>query len=257
MAGHKWAFGVHDSMRRVFIASAASGIGAAAAERFAAAGYAVYVGYARNAAGAATTVQRIAAAGGVAEAIQCDICHAAQVFAAADKILQAGPLHVLIHSASAPIPDTPVLRSDWESFHLHLEVSLKGAFSLAKVFVPAMVGGDACIIHVLSSVVVATPPPGKAAYTAAKYGLWGYSKTLAVELAPKGIRVNTVSPGFTDTPLTAGVEPLLRDAMRKAVPMKKLAEPLEVADVLLFLASDAARYLTGVNIPVCGGSWMP
>jgi 3-oxoacyl-[acyl-carrier protein] reductase len=106
---------------------------------------------------------------------------------------------------------------------------------------------------VLSSVTLGVPPPDKSPYVTAKYGLLGLARSLAVELAAKGMRVNCVSPGFTRTFLTAGVDERVQELIARSVPMKRLSTPEDVAAAVAFLVSPDSAYITGVNLPVSGG----
>ena len=109
------------------------------------------------------------------------------------------------------------------------------------------------VVFILSSAVLDVPPVDKSSYVSAKYALLGLARSLAVELAPKGIRINCVSPGFTPTRLTAHVDQRIQDMITRSVPLNRLCRPDDVAAAVAYLLSEDGSYLTGVNLPVCGG----
>lgn len=242
--------------RRILVTGGATGIGRAICLRLAAEGAEVIVGHRTRDQAAQEVVRAIEANGGLARAARADVTHATEVadlFAAEAN----GGIQAVVHAASAPLNEARFTRAEWGTFQSHIDVALKGGFNLARAFAAQPDEAQpAALIFILSSVTLGVPPAEKAAYTAAKYALLGLAKTLAVELAARRIRVNCVSPGFVETPLTAHVDPRLKEMIARAVPLKRLAGAEEVASAVAFLAHPENAYITGANLPVAGGSAM-
>lgn len=239
--------------RHVFIFGGNSGIGLAAAEGFAAEGAKLSItGRSRK------TLDDAANKTG-ALALQSDMADAA---ASAEAIKAAvaehGEIDVLFVNAGvggfSPVPD--VTEAFWDEVH---DVNLRGAFFAAQAALPHMRDGGAIIFT--GSIGSALGLAGNAVYAAAKAGLRAMARIFAIELAPRNIRVNVVSPGPTETPLfhrnpgmtEADVE-AMRGQMRASVPLNRIGEPREVARAVLFLASDEASFITAVDLPVDGGA---
>ncbi|WP_428410332.1 SDR family oxidoreductase [Hyphococcus sp.] len=241
------------SGKHVFIFGGNSGIGLAAAEGFAAEGAALSLtGRSKE------TLNKAAAKTG-ALALQSDMADPAASAAAINTAVEKnGPIDVLFVNAGvggfAPIGD--VTEEFWDNVH---DVNLKGAFFAGKAALPHLRDGGAVVFT--GSVGSQLALPGNAVYAAAKAGLRAMARTFAAELAPRKIRVNVVSPGPTETPLfyrnpgiTDDAVDALRAQMREAVPLKRIGEPAEVARAVLFLSSDEASFITGVDLFVDGGS---
>jgi 3-oxoacyl-[acyl-carrier protein] reductase len=237
----------------VLVTGGSRGIGRACAVAFGQAGATVVLTYSGNEAAAAAAV---AAAGGKARSDRFDVADTKACAAAVEDIVRAeGRLDVLVNNAGVSI-DGLVVRikdADWDK---QLDTNLKGAFSLCRAAARPMMKQRSGAIVNLTSVVGEMGNAGQAAYAASKAGLIGLTKALARELASRNIRVNAVSPGFIDTDMTSGLEPELKAKIAESIPVGRLGSADEVARAVLFLASDAASYVTGEVLKVNGGMYM-
>ena len=236
--------------KRVVVLGGTTGIGLAAAQAFKAEGARVAVTGRSEA-----SLAQVAAAHGVL-AVRSDMGSVADSQAAAVRIAgQLGGIDVLFVNAGvggfSPVPE--VTERFWDDIH---NVNLRGAFFAIQAALPHLTdGGNIVITGSIGSVLALS---GNVVYAAAKAGLRAVARTLAVELLPRRIRVNLVSPGPTDTEIfkrgaTADEVERMRAAMKEAVPMRRMGEPAEVARAVLFLASDEASFITGVDLFVDGG----
>ncbi|MEM1126496.1 MAG: 3-oxoacyl-ACP reductase FabG [Bacteroidota bacterium] len=229
------------------------GIGRAIVEALAQAGARVAFTYRSSADEAHALVQHLQEAGHEARAFQSD----AADFSASEAVVQAvleawGRLDTLVNNAGIT-RDNLMLRmgeADWDAV---INTNLKSVFNLSKaVYRPMMKQRAGSIIN-LSSVVGVMGNPGQTNYAASKAGIIGFSKSLAKELGRRGITVNVVAPGYVETDMTAALGDAAREAMLGAVPLGRPASPTDVAQAVLFLASPAARYITGHVLHVDGG----
>jgi 3-oxoacyl-[acyl-carrier protein] reductase len=241
----------------VLVTGGSRGIGKACALAFAREGATVIISYAGNEAAANETLQAVqAAAGGRGEARRFDVADTQAGAAAMAAILEEhGRLDVLVNNAGISIDGLAVRVKD-EDWDRVLDTNLKGAFGLIRAAVRPMMKQRGGSIINLTSVVGEMGNAGQAAYSASKAGLIGLTKTLARELASRNIRVNAVSPGFIGTDMTAGLPEDTQKRMLEAIPLGRLGSAEEVAQVVLFLASDAASYVTGEVLKVNGGMYM-
>jgi NAD(P)-dependent dehydrogenase (short-subunit alcohol dehydrogenase family) len=238
--------------RKAIVTGGGAGIGAAICRRFAAEGAAVAVLDRR-----ADAAEAIAAEIG-GHAFTCDVASATEVndaVAAATSVM--GGLTDLVNNAGMGL-NKPLHRYRDEEWALVLGVNLTGTFHCMRAAIPLMLDGGGGSIVSNASLNGLRPLPGEAPYSAAKAGVINLTMTAAAEYAPR-IRVNCVSPGLIDTPLTAMVtgNPAWRAAAEAGTPLGRVGTADEVADVVVFLSSDAAGYLTGQNIVVDGGASMP
>ncbi|HVY71752.1 MAG TPA: 3-oxoacyl-[acyl-carrier-protein] reductase [Verrucomicrobiae bacterium] len=237
------------------VTGAGRGIGRAIALRLAAAGADV-VCVSRTADNSEKVAAEVRAAGRKAWAVAVDVADFAAVGAAGEKILtDAGRVDILVNNAGVT-RDTLLLRmseADWDAV---LDTNLKGAFAFSKVFLRAMIKQRSGRIVNISSVVGLMGNAGQANYSASKAGLLGFTKSLAREVASRGITVNAVAPGFIETDMTAGLDEKTRAALLTQIPLGSLGQAEDIAGATLFLASPAARYITGQVLTVDGGMVM-
>jgi 3-oxoacyl-[acyl-carrier protein] reductase len=232
------------------VTGGSGGIGAALCRRLARDGHHVYVHAHRNLATAAAVVEEIRAAGGVAGAVSFDITDADATRAAIDGLLEAGPIQILVNNAG--LHDDAVLpgmRS--EQWHRVIEVSVNGFFNATQpVLLPMIRTRWGRIVNV-SSIAALIGNRGQVNYAAAKGALISATKALALEVATRGITVNSIAPGIIGTPMTAGLFDAA--AIERLVPMNRTGLPEEVAGVVSFLSSADASYVTAQVISVSGG----
>src|SRR5579859_7167879 len=241
------------------ITGASSGIGRVTAEAMARQGARVGVNYLKNRAGAEQAVQAIRKTGGDAMAIQADVTSSADIqslVAAVRK--QWGRIDVLVNNAGDLLARRTLADMTEEYWDQVMALNLKSAFLCVKAVWEEMAARKSgCIINISSIAGRNGGGPGAAAYAAAKGGLLTYTKGLAKELAPLGIRVNGVAPGVIATAYHERYSPPeLFQKYLTTIPMARAGTSEEVADVIVFLASPAARYMTGETVEVNGGQWM-
>lgn len=246
-----------DASRRVALVTGASrGIGRAVACGLAVDGFDLALVYAGNADAAADAVAACEAAGATARAYRCDVSNADEVKATADAVLaDFGSVWALVNNAGIT-RDTLLARMKDEDFARVLEVNLTGAFNMMRAFTRPLMRQRGGRIVSMSSVVGLMGNAGQANYAASKAGLVGLTKSVARELAPRGVTVNAVAPGFVRTDMTAALPEQVVERYEGQIPLGRLADPEEVAGVVRFLVSDAAAYVTGEVIRVDGGMAM-
>jgi 3-oxoacyl-[acyl-carrier protein] reductase len=242
--------------RVALVTGGSRGIGRAIALRLARDGAAVAVTYVSGQDAAEDTVRAIEGAGGRALALGFDVGRAKAVVAGVDAVLERlGGLDVLVNNAGLAV-DGLVLRykeADWQRV---LDTNLTGVFLCTKAALRPMVRARHGRIVNLTSVVAQMGNAGQAAYAAAKAGVIGFTRSVAREVASRGITVNAVSPGFVETGMTAALTDLQRAAYTTLIPAGRLGGVDEVAAAVAFLASPEAGYVTGHVLDVNGGLYM-
>ncbi len=233
------------------------GIGRAIAEAFLREGARVVL-TGRNADAAAEAARALVAATGREEgaavglAAELSTADGATACVAAAIDLLGGRLDILVNNAGLT-RDTMALRLDEEAWDAVLDTDLKAVFFCAKAALKPMLKARRGRIVNLSSVVALTGNAGQCNYAAAKAGVLGLTRSLAREVASRNITVNAVAPGFVETDMTAGLSQEIRDRALAAIPLSRIAQPAEIAEAVLFLASDKAAYITGQCLSVNGG----
>lgn len=236
----------------VIITGGGSGIGKETGILFAKEGAKVVVGDVNEKAGA-ETVELIKNAGGDAIFTKLDVSNREQTRQAIkDTIAEYGRIDVLINNAGI-IQDALVVKMTEEQWDKVININLKGPFNCIQAVVEQMIAQGGGVILNISSIVALYGNVGQTNYAATKAGLVGMTKTLAKELGKKGIRVNAIAPGFIYTPMTATVPEKILEMMKEKTPLKRLGTPADVANALLFLASDDASFINGAVISVDGG----
>jgi 3-oxoacyl-[acyl-carrier protein] reductase len=241
------------------VTGASSGIGAATATVLADLGAAVAIGYLHNDKGAFATRDAIAAAGGKAVALRADVRHAAEARGLVEHAAaELGPLDILVNNAGSLVRRTPIRDASLENWNEVMDLNLTSAVVCSQAAMPSMVerkGG--AIINVVSIAGRNGGGPGAGVYATAKGALITFSKALAKELAPHGVRVNAVSPGVIDTPFHEVFStPEMIQNFIKGIPLGRTGKSLECATVIAFLASDAASYVVGEAVEINGGQLM-
>ena len=236
-----------------FITGGGSGIGAATAERFAEEGARVVI-CGRRQEPLDEVVGRIRAAGGQAEAVVADVSDEAAFTAALEDCARRhGRLDILVNNAMAYTwgPIETMSSADWQA---NFSTSVDGTFWGTRSAMKLMKENGGAIIN-LSSICGTLGTPWMAGYSAAKAAVINFSRAAAAEGAPHGIRVNVVIPAVVETPATAGMlsDPTAKANTEKLIPMGRVGQARELANAILFLASDEASYVTGAALPVDGG----
>ena len=242
--------------KTALVTGASRGIGRAIALRFAAEGAFVVVNYAGNEAAAAETLAAIASAGGSAVLSRFDVGDAAQVDAAVKAIVaERGRIDILVNNAGVT-RDNLLMRLTEDDFDAVVRTNLKGTFLVAKVVSRQMIRQRGGRIVNMSSVVGEMGNAGQSVYAATKAGILGFTKAMARELASREITVNAIAPGFITTDMTEKLPEAARKEFAERIPLGRFGAPEEVAELALFLASDAAGYVTGQVVGINGGMYM-
>ena len=232
------------------------GIGRAICLELARGGANVMLCYAGNEQAALDTVAACEALGAKAAAMRCDVSKTDEVKALVDAALQQfGAVHILVNNAGIT-RDGLLMTMKEDAWDQVLDTNLKGAFLTMKAVARTMMKQRYGRIFNLSSVVGLHGNAGQVNYAASKAGVIGMTKSLAKELASRGVTVNAVAPGFIDTDMTAALPQAARDALLSTIPTQRLGAAEEVAQAVAFLASDQAAYITGQVLAVDGGMSM-
>ena len=237
-------------MKRALVTGGSGEIGAAVAAKLAADGCHVLVHAHSGIDRAREIAGRIASGGGQAEAVAFDVTDAAATEEALNRIVAGGPVQVLVNNAG--IHDDAVMpamsRAKWTRV---IDVSLNGFFNVTQPLLMPMIGTRWGRIINISSVAAIAGNRGQVNYAAAKAGLHGATRSLSLELASRGITVNTVAPGIIASAMSNAA--FGKEMIERLVPMKRAGTPADVAELVAFLASDRAAYISGQIISVNGG----
>ena len=242
--------------KTALVTGASRGIGRAIALRLAAEGARVAINYAGNVKAAEEVKASIEAAGGTAILCRADVADSAAVEAmVADVAKEFGAIDILVNNAGIT-RDTLLMRMKDEDFAKVLDTNLKGVFYCTKAVSKLMMKKRSGRIVNMASVVGLVGNAGQTNYAAAKAGVIGFSKSAAKELASRGITVNAVAPGFIGTDMTADLPESVKEKALSDIPLGRAGQPEDVANAVLFLASDQASYITGQVVHVDGGMVM-
>ncbi len=237
------------------VTGSARGTGAGIARAFAREGASVVVNQVRDEGDPEKVLQEILRAGGKATLIRADIAREEEVRGLVRRAEEAfGQVDILVHNYAAPIPRKAFSESTWEDWQRQIDYTLKAAFLCSQALLPGMKARRWGRIISVSTIGVHRPLPTYHGYTAAKAALLGFTRNLAVEVGPYHITVNTVSPGLTLTEeVRAMLTPEAQEKHEKRLPLRRTGTVEDTARVALFLASELGSFITGLDIPVCGG----
>jgi len=249
--------------KAALVTGGASGIGKVTAQIFAREGAKVIVSTDLNVKGGEETVRLIKEAGGEATFVKCDVSRAAEVEAMIDRCVRTyGRLDYAFNNAGIGpdgkrVPVVNIVECPEEIWDRTIDINLKGVFLCMKYEIRQMLKQKYGVIINTSSVGALKPIPGFGAYSASKSGLIGLTKTAALECATSGIRVNTILPALTERTLLmeylTSTRPEEKEHLLDMIPMKRLAEPEDMAEAVIWLCSDAASFITGHAMPIDGG----
>lgn len=242
----------------VLMTGSHQGIVGAAARLLAGQGASVALGYLYDEARATKLKAMIEGAGGVAETYHADLVDGGDVTRMVAQVLERfGRIDVLVANATAEFKVAPFVDQAWSRFERTVVDELKAVFHACQAVVPGMAQRKSGSIVVLSSAMTRRPEAGYVTHAVAKAALDAFVRSLAVELGPDGVRVNTVAPGLTLTEATESLPLHVKDAAIARCPLRRNGLPRDVAGAVLFLASDLSQFMTGAYLPVDGGTTMP
>lgn len=242
--------------KNILVTGASRGIGKSIALELAAKGANVAINYAGSEERAQAVVEEIQKLGGKSFKIQADVSKEADVKTMIKEVIkQFDSLDILVNNAGIT-KDNLLMRMKEEDFDQVIDINLKGVFLCTKAVTRHMMKQRSGKIINVASIVGVSGNPGQTNYVAAKAGVIGMTKSVALELASRNILVNAVAPGFISTDMTDELTQEQQDAILSRIPLAKLGSPEDVANVVRFLASDDANYITGQTIHIDGGMVM-
>ena len=236
------------------VTGASKGIGAAIAEKLAANGAAVVVNYSRSASEAEALVKKVRNGGGRAIAVQADLSHPAEAEKLFKRAIEEfGRVDILVNNAGA-YEFLPLSGIQEDHYNRLFDLNVKGLLFASQQAAAAFADGGGSIINI-SSVVSTSPKPNGSVYSASKAAVDAITKSLAIELGPKNILVNSILPGVTETEGFHAIPQsgFFRDYATSQTPLGRIGQPQDIAGVVAFLASDDAKWITGQLISVSGG----
>ena len=244
------------AVKTALVTGASRGIGAAIAKKLAARGFMVIINYGHSSAAAEEVKNQIEQAGGQAVLMQGDVSSGDDVDRMFKDIKKTwGRLDVLVNNAGIN-RDTLLVRMKEDQWDAVLSTDLKSVFFTTKAAASLMMRQRSGSIINIASVVGVTGNAGQANYAAAKAGVIGFTKSVAKELAARGIRVNAIAPGFIETDMTDAIPEKIREGMLETIPLRRGGKAEDVANAVAFLASDDAGYIIGQVLKVDGGMVM-
>ena len=239
--------------RSALVTGGSRGIGRATALRLAANGHRVAVNYNTHPEEAEAVVEEIRSAGGIAITVGGNVSDKESAVAMIDQAIEAhGPIEILINNAGV-INDSLLMRMKDEQFEYTMNVNMYGTYYCTHKVIPGMVRGRWGRIVNVSSVVGMRGNIGQSNYSASKAAVFGFTQSIAKEVATRGITANVVAPGYITTATSADISDKQRDTVMTWIPQGRFGEPDEVAPIIVFLTSDEAQYITGDIIRVDGG----
>ena len=239
--------------KNAIVTGASRGIGRAIAIKFAELGANVVLNYRSDINSVQEVVKEIEGKGVKVLAIQGDVSSFEDSKRIIDEAMEKlGSIDILVNNAGIT-KDSLIMRMKEEEFDKVIEVNLKGVFNCTKHAVPVMVKQRSGKIINISSVVGLSGNAGQANYAAAKAGIIGFTKSVAKEIASRGITANAIAPGFIQTDMTEALGEKVKENIKVNIPLKRLGSPEDIANTAAFLASDMASYITGQVISVDGG----
>ncbi|MGQ3887419.1 3-oxoacyl-ACP reductase FabG [Legionella sp. CNM-1927-20] len=237
------------------VTGASRGIGKAIAQTLAQRG-AYVVGSATTSESALAISRNFNESNLAGEGVTLDVTSAESIESLMTQLSDEKKLPSILVNNAGITADNLLLRMDDNEWYRVIETNLNSIFRMSKACVKTMFRARWGRIITIGSVVGSSGNPGQANYTAAKAGIIGFSKSLAQELASRGVTVNVVAPGFIETDMTDALPDLVKEEMLKRIPMKRFGQVNDIAEVVAFLASDRANYITGETIHVNGGLYM-
>jgi acetoacetyl-CoA reductase len=239
--------------RVALVTGGTRGIGAAITRQLARNGASVAAGYSRGEESARRFKDEMTAEGAQISIHQGRVDEAADCNRVFQEVMETfGRVDYLVNNAGITI-DKTVRKMTVQDWHQVLDVNLSGGFNMTKAVLEHMIARGSGRIVMISSVIGETGNVGQANYAASKAGLFGFTKSLALEMAPRGITVNCVAPGFIATEMVAAIPPAVLEKVVEKIPQRRLGKPEEVARVVQFLLEDDASYITGAVYAVNGG----